>query len=83
MVGLASDEASGFLGYNGESDLVYLCSFHSLVVGKVTVLLVAVIKVDSTRVAFVIVATTLEVVNLVTGLVEVEIKMLDGHVRSL
>ena len=35
MVGLASDEASGFLGYYGESDLVYLCSFHSLVVGKV------------------------------------------------
>ena len=40
-------------------------------VGIVAVLLVAVVKVDSTRVAFVIVATTLEVVNLVTGLVEV------------
>ena len=40
-------------------------------VGIVAVLLVVVVKVDSTRVAFVIVATTLEVVNLVTGLVEV------------
>ena len=54
---LASDEASAFAGYYGESDLVYLYSFHSLVVGKVTVLLVAVVKVDSTRVAFSIVAT--------------------------
>jgi len=41
-----------------------------LVVGKVAVLLVAVVKVDSTRVAFVIVALTLEVVKLVTGHVE-------------
>ena len=71
MLGLASDEASEFLGYYGESDMVYLCSFHSLVIGKVTVLLVAVVKVDSTRVAFIIVALTLDVVNLVTGLVEV------------
>ena len=39
-------------------------------VGIVAVLLVAIVKVDSTRVAFIIVATTLEVVNLVTGLVE-------------
>ena len=31
-------------------------SFHSLVIGKVAVLLVAVVKVDSTRVAFIIVA---------------------------
>ena len=45
MLGLASDEASGFLGYYGESDLVYLLSFHSLVVGKVAVLLVAIVKV--------------------------------------
>ena len=71
VLGLASDEASGFTGYYGESDLVYLYSFHSLFVGKVAVLLVAVVKVDSTRVAFVIVATSLEVVNLFTGLVEV------------
>ena len=42
---LASDEASRFGDYNGESDFEYLISFHSLVVGKVTVLLVAVIKV--------------------------------------
>ena len=45
VLGLTSDEASGFAGYYGESDLVYLLSFHSLVVGKVAVLLVAVIKV--------------------------------------
>ena len=70
---LTSDEASRFAGYYGESDLVYLLSFHSLVLGKVAVLLVAVVKV----------VITLEVVNLVTGLVEVEIEMLDGHVRSL
>ena len=37
----------------------------------VAVLLVAVVKVDSTRVAFDIVATTLKVVNSVTGLIEV------------
>ena len=52
-----------------------------MVVGKVTVLLIAVVKVitvlkdvdgkvDSTRVAFVIVAFTLEVVRIVTGHVE-------------
>ena len=64
---LTSDEASGFAGYYGESDLVYLYSFDSLVIGKVAVLLIAVVKVDSTRVAFVIVALTLEVVRLVTG----------------
>ena len=40
-------------------------------VGIVAVLLVAVVKVDSTRVAFDKVATTLKVVNSVTGLVEV------------
>ena len=44
-----------------------------MIVDTVAVLLVAVVKV----------AITLEVVNLVTGLVEVEIEMLDGHVRSL
>ena len=43
-----------------------LLSFHSLVVGKVTVLLVAVVKVVSTRDAFVIVALLEVVVNLVT-----------------
>ena len=61
----------------------YLYSFHSLIVDTVAVLLVAVVKVSSTSDAFYIVAITLEVVNLVTGLVEVEIEMLDGHVRSL
>ena len=45
VLGLASDEASGFVGYYGESDRVYLISFHSLVVGKVTVLLFGVVKV--------------------------------------
>ena len=60
VLGLASDEASGFVGYYGESDLVYLYSFHSLVVGKVTVLLVAVVKVVSTRDAVVKVGTILE-----------------------
>ena len=72
---LASDEASRFGDYNGESDFEYLISFHSLVVGKVAVLLVAVVKVvtgledvdgkvaSSTRVAFVIVATLLMVVG--------------------
>ena len=54
-----------------------------MVVGKVAVLLIAVIKVVSTSDAFFIIAITLEVVNLVTGLVEVEIEMLDGHVRSV
>ena len=73
---IASDEASRFGDYNWESDFGYLCSFHSLVVGKVAVLLIAVIKVvtgledvngkvASTRVAVVKVATALEVVRLV------------------
>ena len=77
MLGPASDEASGFVSYYGESDRVYLISFHSLVVGKVTVLLFGVVKVitvledvdgkvDSTRDAFVIVALLEDVVNLVT-----------------
>ena len=42
-----------------------------MVVDKVAVLLVAVVKVVSTSDDFVIVAITLVVVNLVTGLVEV------------
>ena len=42
-----------------------------MVIGKVAVLLVAVNKVDSTSGAVVIVALTLDVVNLVAGLVEV------------
>ena len=41
-----------------------------MVVGKVAVLLVAVVKVSSTSDAVVKVAITLEVVRLVTGLVE-------------
>ena len=41
-----------------------------MVVGKVAVLLIAVVKVDSTRVAFVIVVFTLEGVKIVTWLVE-------------
>ena len=59
-------EASGGGDYYWESDLVYLCSFHSLVVGKVTVLLVAVVKVVSTRDTLFIVALLEVVVNLVT-----------------
>ena len=58
-------------------------SFHSLIVDMVAVLLIAIVKVVSTSNAFFIVAITLEVVNLVTGLIEVEIEMLDGHVCSL
>ena len=41
-----------------------------VVVGKVAVLSVAVVKVDSTSDDIVIVAITLDVVRLVTGLVE-------------
>ena len=70
MLGLASDEASGFRDHLRESDLLYLLGFHSLVLGKVAVFLVAVVKVDTTRVAFIIVAITLEMVNIVTWLVE-------------
>ena len=54
-----------------------------MIVDTVAVLLVAVVKVVSTSDAVVKVAITLEVVNLVTGLVEVEIEMLDGHIPSL
>ena len=46
--------------------MAYLLSFHSLVVGKVAVLLVAIVKVSSTSGAVDIVALTLDVVNLVT-----------------
>ena len=42
-----------------------------MVLGKVAVFLVAIIKVDTTRVALVIVAFTLEMVEIVTWLVEV------------
>ena len=42
-----------------------------MIVDTVAVLLVAVVKVESTSDAFVIVAITLVVVNLVTGLMEV------------
>ena len=74
---IASDEASRFGDYNWESDFEYLCSFHSLVVSKVAVLLVAVVKVDtiledvdgkvaSTSNAVVKVAKLLVVVGLVT-----------------
>ena len=38
-------DASGGRDYYWESDLLYLLSFHSLVVGKVAVLLVAVVTV--------------------------------------
>ena len=41
-----------------------------MVLGKVAVFLVAVVKVDTTRVAFVIVASTLEMVKIFTWLVE-------------
>ena len=73
---IASDEASRFGDYNWESDFGYLCSFHSLVVGKVAVLLIAVVKVvsgledvdgkvASTSDAIVKVATLFTVVGLV------------------
>ena len=73
---LASDEASRFGDYNWESDFEYLFSFHSLVVCKVAVLLVAVVKVvtgledvdskvASTSDAVIKVANALEVVRLV------------------
>ena len=83
MLGLASDEASELGGYNGESDFKYLNSFHSWIVDTVAVLLVAIRKVDSTSEAVNKVAFTLDVVHLITGLVEVEIEVLDGHVRSV
>ena len=74
---LASEEASGLGDYYSESDFGYLYCFHSLVVGTVVVLLVAVAIVDttrdvdgtvtSTRDAFVNIGTFLEdVVDLVT-----------------
>ena len=54
-----------------------------MILDTVAVLLIAIVKVGSTSEAVDKVAFTLDVVNLVTGLVEVEIEMLDGHVRSL
>ena len=68
---------SGLGDYYRESDFGYLFSFHSLVIGTVVVLLIAVAivdttrdvngKVTSTRDAFVIVGTFLkDVVHLVT-----------------
>ena len=76
MALIASNEASRFVDYNGESDFEYLFSFHSLVISKVAVLLVAVVKVvtgleyvdgkvASTSDAVVKVATLLMVVGLV------------------
>ena len=76
-----SVEASGGGDYYWESDFEYLFSFHSLVVGKVAVLLVAVVKVvtglkmstvkfTSTSNAVVKVAKLLMVVGLVTWFVE-------------
>ena len=47
-----------------------LLGFHSLVLGKIAVFPVAAVKVDTTRVAFVIEAFTLEMVEIVTWLVE-------------
>ena len=81
MALIASDEASRFGDYNWESDFGYLCSFHSLVVGKVAVLLVAIVKVvtgledvdgkvTSTSNAVVKVAKLLMVVGLATWFVE-------------
>ena len=51
--------------------MLYLLGFHSLILGRVAVFLVDSVKVDTTRVAFVIVAFTLEVVIMVTGHIEV------------
>ena len=50
--------------------MLYLFGFHSLVLGKVAVFLVDAVTVNTTRVAFVIVAFTLEMVKIFTWLVE-------------
>ena len=50
--------------------MLYLLGFHSLVLGRVAVFLVDAVKVDTTRVAFVIVAFTLEMVKIFTWFVE-------------
>ena len=55
-----SVEASGLRDHYRESDLLYLFGFHSLVLGKVAVFLVAVTKVVTTRHAFNIIGTFLE-----------------------
>ena len=63
-----SVEASGGGDYYWESDFEYLYSFHSLVVGKVAVLLVAVVKVYTIlEDVDVKVAWFLKVVRLVAG----------------
>ena len=61
--GLASDEASGFRDHYRESELLYLLCFHSWVLGRVAVFLVAVAKVVTTRDAFNIIGTFLEDVD--------------------
>ena len=61
--GLASDEASGFRDHYRESDLLYLLCFHSWVLGRVAVFLVAIAKVVTTRDAFNIMGTFLEDVD--------------------
>ena len=49
--------------------MLYLSGFHSLVLGRVAVfLLVDAVTVNTTRVAFVIVGSTLEMVNKSLGL---------------
>ena len=63
MSGLASDEVSGFRDHYRESDLLYLLCFHSWVLGRVAVFLVDAVKVDTTRDAFDIIGTFLEVVD--------------------
>ena len=45
-----------------------------MVLGKVAVFLVDAVKVDTTRVAFVIVASTLEMVKIITWLVEARVR---------
>ena len=63
MSGLASDEASGFRDHYRESELLYLLCFHSWVLGRVAVCLVDAVKVETTRDAFDIMGTFLEVVD--------------------
>ena len=63
MPGLASDEASGLRDHYRESDLLYLLCFHSWVLGRVAVLLVDAIKVDTTRDTFDNIGTFLKVVD--------------------
>ena len=53
--------------------MLYLLGFHSLVLGRVAVFLVDAVKVDTTRDAFVKVASTLEMVKIITWLVEARV----------